>query len=78
IAPEMPPLDASAAEHARFYGALAKSPMYAFIRLLIMSQLAPMALFAGGLYPEDAVRRAREADLGHPHEASTDDADDAD
>ena len=47
IAPQMPAIDASAAERAQFYAALAESPMYALIRLLIMSQLAPMAMFAG-------------------------------
>ncbi|MBK9713292.1 MAG: hypothetical protein IPO81_18550 [Kouleothrix sp.] len=45
-----------ASERAAFYAAMAASPIYALTRLLIMTQLAPLALFFGGLYP--LLRRA--------------------
>lgn len=56
VAPHMPPVGAGASERAAFYAAMAASPLYALTRLLIMTQLAPLALFFGGLYP--LLRRA--------------------
>jgi hypothetical protein len=43
-------MDASAAEKAAFYAAMAVSPLYTFTRLLILAQLAPLAVFFGALY----------------------------
>jgi hypothetical protein len=50
IAPDMPPMDAPAVEHATFYAKQSRNDLYALIRYLIMAQLAPLALFFGALY----------------------------
>jgi len=57
----MPPLEAPAAVRAAFYAEQAANPAYAWSRLLIMAQLAPLALLFGGLY---AVLRRAEGGSG--------------
>jgi hypothetical protein len=59
-APSMPPMSADAAQKAAFYAEQARSPIYAVVRLLIFFQLAPLALFLGGLYGK--LRRAEGGD----------------
>jgi len=61
VAPHMPPLEAPAAVRAAFYAEQAANPVYAWSRLLIMAQLAPLALLFGGLY---AVLRRAEGGSG--------------
>lgn len=61
VAPHMPSMDAPAAVKAAFYAEQAVSPVYALTRLLIFAQLAPLALFLGGLY---AVLRRAEGGSG--------------
>lgn len=59
-APQMPPMSASAAEKAAFYAEQARSPIYSLVRMLIFVQLAPIALFLGGLSAR--LRRAEGGD----------------